>query len=79
MMRILRSGFATLALLTAMLGAPPAQTKAEREALAQALRRDLHPAQVVFDVERRSQGGGEFDMLMFDVEGDPIIVSFQRQ
>ncbi|MEJ2236659.1 MAG: hypothetical protein P8X82_00035 [Gemmatimonadales bacterium] len=76
MMRILRSSFATLALLTAMLGAPPAQTKAEREALAQALRQDLHPAQVVFDVERRSQVGGEFDMLMFDMAGDPIIVSF---
>jgi hypothetical protein len=75
MLRILRSSFAALALLTAMLGAPPAQTKAEREALAQALRRDLYPAHVVFDAERQYQDGGEFDMLMFDVDGDPIIVS----
>ncbi len=79
MFRVLRSSFASLALLTAMLGAPPAQTKAEREALAQALRRDLHPAYVVFDTERRFQDGGEFDMLTFDADGEPIIVSFLRQ
>ena len=79
MRRFLRSGFATLALCTAMLGAPPAQTKAEREALAQALRRELHPAYVVFDAERQQQDGGEFDMLVFGRAGEPIVVSLKRQ
>ena len=79
MRRTLRSSFATLALLTAMMGAPPAQTKAEREALAQALRSDLYPVQVVFDAERQQQDGGEFDMLVFGRAGEPIVVSLKRQ
>ena len=62
-----------------MLGAPPAQTRSEREALAQALRRDLHPAHVVFDAERQQQDIGEFDMLLIGVVGEPIIVSLLRQ
>ncbi len=78
MSRTLRSSFATLALLTAMMGAPPAQTKAEREALAQALRRELYPAYVVFDSERREQSGGVFDMLVFGRDGEPIVVSLRR-
>jgi hypothetical protein len=75
MRRFLRSGFATLALCTAMLGAPPAQTKTEREALAQSLRGELHPALVVFDTERQQQDGGEVDMLVFGRDGEPIVVS----
>jgi hypothetical protein len=78
MRRTLRSSFATLALLTAMMGAPPAQTKAEREALAQALRRDLYPAHVVFASERQRQNGGGFDMLVFGRDGEPIIVLLTR-
>ena len=79
MRRTLRSSFATLALLTAMMGAPPAQTRAEREALAQALRRDLYPVHVVFDAERRQQDGGEFDMLVFGRDAEPNVVRFTRQ
>jgi hypothetical protein len=61
-----------------MMGAPPAQTKAEREALAQALRRELYPVHVVFDSERQEQSGGEFDMLVFGRDGEPIVVSLRR-
>jgi hypothetical protein len=61
-----------------MMGAPPAQTKAEREALAQALRREFYPVHVVFDSERQDQDGGEFDMLVFGRAGEPIVVSIRR-
>ena len=76
MRRAMRSLFSTAALLTAMLGAPPAQTKAEREALARALRGEFYPEHVVFDVEREQRDVGEFDMLLFGWGGEPIIVSF---
>ncbi|UCG85719.1 MAG: hypothetical protein JSW71_17630 [Gemmatimonadota bacterium] len=78
MSRTLRSSFATLALLTAMMGAPPAQTKAQREALAQALRREVYPVHVVFDSERREQSSDEFDILVFGRDGDPIVVVVRR-
>ena len=76
MRRILRSLFSTVALLTAMLGAPPAQTKAEREALARALRGEFYPEHVVFDVEREQREVGEFDILLFGQSGEPIIVRY---
>ena len=79
MRRTLRSLFASLALLTAMLGAPPAQTKAEREALAQALRQELHPVQVIIQAVRQRRDIGEFDMLLIGKAGQPIIVSLLRQ
>ncbi len=75
MKRLLRSSFATLALCTAMLGAPPAQTKAEREALAKALRNEVHPVLIVFDSERRVQLGGQLDMLVFGRDGEPNVVT----
>ena len=79
MRRTLRSLFASLALLTAMLGAPPAQTKAEREALAQALRQELHPVQIIIAAVRQQRNIGEFDMLLIGKAGQPIIVSLARQ
>ena len=79
MRRTLRSSFATLALLTAMLGAPPAQTRSEREALAQALRRDLHPTYVVFHADRQLGEIGPFEMLLIGRGGEPIVLSLLRQ
>jgi len=69
-----RSTFATVALVTACL-APPALTRAEREALTKALRRRAHPAEVRYDTDRIRLDWDRLDMLFFTTDGYPFIVS----